>query len=217
MVTLDLSSPADNEHEFLVRRAQAIQAYATIEGSLERVFAQLLGCDPEDAAHIFFQITNTSSRTSIISGLIERRCDQRYHPFWNGIPRTPDKKGLWNIVRDLDLRRNQIVHWHQMLDINVDKVPPSRTVYLVRPAAWQSQDVKGMVSSDEMREFTLKADFASRSMNMFCAFLAGQMDEASKRTWREICRRPCIYPPPPNHPLAPTKPAPQNPPQSSRA
>jgi RecB family exonuclease len=101
--------PAVNQDVFLVARANAIQAYAKLEFSLSIVFSRLLGTQPDIAGLVFFRITNTYQRNGILEDLKKHRFGNEYNLFWNSIMK---------IIRQIDQRRNEIVHWHVVNDLS---------------------------------------------------------------------------------------------------
>ncbi|MEX0954615.1 MAG: hypothetical protein WDZ83_05315 [Rhizobiaceae bacterium] len=215
MVTLDLGKPADDSGPFLILRAKAIDQYAQMESSLSILYSVLLKTDMDTAAIVFFRIANTRARNRIAEELLKKRFRDRFSHYWFGIPSTPNKRGLMTLINDLDAQRNEIVHWHVMTTINTDT--DARTTTLTPPNFWA--DGRGKAKTIEhLAAFLGKASFVSQSIMMFCAH-HGSFENPVPLTdaWRDIYQRPCVYPPPNNHPLSPTNEAPQTPPQSSEA
>lgn len=208
-----------NADELLIERARAIEGYANIERSLARIFGNLLGTTPQRAAIVFFRITSSHARNIILESLIEERFGSTYRNYWDGIPKTPTK-GLFSILKRLDQRRNEIVHWHTVVEMNMTPTGQFDRHHLSPPNFWAWTPEVQEIGPDELREFTAQADFVTRSLNMFDMFASGLLDKNSPeaaRTWREIFQQPCTYPPPDTHPLSPNYAAPKNPPQSSEA
>jgi hypothetical protein len=112
-------------------RANAINAYASVEQSLCRVFGHLLRTDLDRAAIVFYSITNTHARNRIIDGLLEKRHGTTYEAYWNGIPNTQNRRGMFTTIRQLDQSRNEIVHWH--IGFMRGEVPG---IGLTKPASW---------------------------------------------------------------------------------
>ncbi len=217
MASLDLGKPADNAVPFLISRAVAIQCYAMVESSLCTVFTALMNADMNAAAIVFYQITNTSSRNRIIQDLMGARYGETYDAFFHGVPGTKENKGLWNLVNGLDQSRNQIVHWHPVTNIHVTEETQTSTIELGKPNFFANSLAR--ITAEDMQAFSKKADFVSRSLNMFHLMLLTDhvKDEAIRQPWRDICSRPCTYPPVQNHPLADQPKAPETPPQPSEA
>lgn len=219
MVTYDLGKDvAENTLDFLVWRARCIEGYAQVEQSLNSAFADLIGTTPKLAGIVFFRLTNTHSRNAILSELLTERHGTTFDIYWHGIPNTPNRRGLMTIIRQLDSRRNEIVHWHTINEVSVKGGKAVGNLRLGKPNFWTWTPESPEISVAEMQEFHAKADFVWRSLNMFLMItgeMAQKMDAEKLKTWREICQQPCIYPPPDNHPLAPKHEAPQNPPAPS--
>jgi hypothetical protein len=102
--------PADEDDRlFLLARGRAIEAYAIYEQSLARLYAELLGVSLDYAGITFFRINNARARLAIIERLIHKRHGSQYSKFWNSLRR---------LLRGLDERRNQIVHWTSVDEIS---------------------------------------------------------------------------------------------------
>ena len=218
MGTYDIRNDTpENVSDFLIWRARAIEAYAQVEQSLNMLFAQLMETPIDSAAIVFFRITNKQSRNAIISELLTRRHEKQYEVYWHGTPGTANKRGLMTLVRQLDSRRNEIVHWHTGQQISVDDEKAVGKIFLRKPNFWTYKSDRSEISAADLQEFHAKAGFVAKAINIFTMnahnLLRG--DSPAKPTWREICQQPCIYPPPDNHPLALKPGAPENPPQSS--
>jgi hypothetical protein len=114
-----------NQAQCLFSRAVSIQSYATLEFSLCTLFALFLGIPIETASIVFFRITNTHSRNRILGDLCEKKLQDQYSKFLDS---------AISIVRGLDQRRNEIVHWHLVQEINLD-LPHEKAARLsLRPA-----------------------------------------------------------------------------------
>lgn len=204
--------PPENETPFLVERARAINGYATVEQAVSNLFADLLGTSYELGGIVFFRITNASARNAIIETLLKKKYGATFDAFWSGVPNTPHRKGLFTLIRQLDQRRNEIVHW-----TTVTQIGTTQTLVLMRPVFWAFQEAAPQsITTDDMAEFTAKASFTARAINMFSVFARGALDDHPdlRQTWHDICQRPCIYPPPADHPLSLTPPESEIPPQS---
>lgn len=201
MVEVNLGKPADNALPLMLARAKALESYAGLESSLSMLLSVVLGTDMESAAIVFFRITNTKSRNQIIEALLKKRFGDTFTHYWFGVPNTANKRGLMSLVRELDGLRNEIIHWHTMTTIDVEATPHTAMAALVPPNFWHSPSSRRTV--DDLLEFIQKADFASRSINMFVAHHGGYQNPSPLTdAWRDIYRRPCVYPPPSTHPLA---------------
>lgn len=203
MTTIDLGKPPENAAEFHLLRGAAINAYANVEGSLSMLLSGLIGAEPDVGAIIFYKITNTSSRNQIIDELLTKRFADRFEHYWYGIPKTPHKKGLSNLVKELDTERNKIVHWHTVTHVEMGTQPHRHTISLTKPNFFQHSAENTMGNSD-LSAFIKKADFVGRSINMFALHAIHQprLDYPSlPDPWPEIFRQPCVYPPSSTHPL----------------
>ena len=214
MVTLDLNQQASNSVELHFLRGKAIQAYASIEFNLSILFAGLLQTSIDYAGIIFFRLTNTHSRNAIFEALLKKRYSNQFEAYWHGIPNSPNRQGLFSLIRQLDQRRNEIVHWHTVNHINLeDDGKQSSYLDLSPPNAWAFKTDRPKISTTELKEFCAKADFVARSIGCFFA-VTGETIPAgsdSAETWNEIFQQPCIYPPPDNHPLSLNYKAPETP------
>ena len=126
MAIIDLGEGASNTLPFLVERARAIDSYARVEHSLSSLFADLLGTHRDIGGIVFFKITNASARNAMIESLLEKKHGATYEAFWSGIPNTPNKRGLFTLVRQLDQTRNEIIHWTTVNSVSGD--PPTRLI-----------------------------------------------------------------------------------------
>jgi hypothetical protein len=188
-------------------RGKAIQCYAILEQSLSHLLANLGGMDLETAGTIFYKITNTGSRTSILERLLRKRHGSKFNVFWNV---------YFKELRQIDLRRNQIVHWlsamstamsdHNVILVGISLIPPG----------YREGGPPEHLRSKDLMEFATKCDVFGRLCNMFVAATsdAETMGDAAK-TWLDIFQQPLVYPLQAGHPLlgqTPPKPDTQPPP-----
>lgn len=201
---IDLGRRPDNAVEFLLLRAQAINSYAGLESSLCSLLATLLGADLESASIIFYQVVNTRSRNRILEQLIKKRFSEEYSAYFHGIPNTPNKRGLITLVNDLDSSRNEIIHWHTVNHIGGDSQDTLTSTLVLQPPASFFGRQDAMRTTSHLVEFIGKCDFVQRSINMFALYQRPLdiLNDDFRDTWRDIFQRPCVYPPPDNHPLA---------------
>lgn len=205
MTTQDSSTLDHKATELLIWRARAIDAYASVEQSLCLLFGNLLGSPQEFAAVVFYRLTNTHSRNIIIESLIEKRYDTKYQAYWHGIPNTPNRKGLMSLARQLDQRRNEIVHWHTVTHYQSDNNDIQfASVCLMKPDFWTHAFDSQKIETAELIDFVGKADFVSRSIYSFTTKALGAFRPSpdSTQTWLDIFQQPCTYPPSDNHPLS---------------
>jgi hypothetical protein len=191
--------PAVNQDAFLLSRATAIQAYAKLEFSLSMIFSQWLGTTQDLGGLVFFGITNTHSRNRILDKLKRKRFDKQYNLFWNSL------KGL---ISQLDQRRNEIVHWHVInnIDLSLPHREASRLT-LSPPAGWAIQPTAS-INENDLAEFISKCDFAQRLVTMF-SVLGTEHAGTLTQTWPGIFQQPIEYPPQDTHPLSSNYKAPE--------
>lgn len=219
MVTSDVNEIPSNASPLYHWRGKAIEAYASMELSLSILFSDLLQSPIQYAGIVFFRITNTSSRNTIIETLLSKRYGDTYTAFWSGVPNTPNRKGLFNLIRSLDQRRNEIVHWHTVSYLNADEYngPPS-PVQLTPPTAWAFKSDQPKLGTADLIEFCQLATFVHSAISIFTIVSNGTLprDADAWQTWHEILQQPCTYPPSKGHPLFQTPEELQSQPQPSR-
>ena len=206
-IYFDHVSDPDSNNKLRLYRGKAINAYAGVEPALCNIFGLLLGVEGyEVAPTVFYSITNTHSRNRIMDDLLEKRHGPTYQAYWNGIPGTPNKSGLFTIIRQLDQMRNEIVHWHlgvksgnPLMKILPDvqrELGKPRLTPIIEPTA-------RTISISELQEFIRRANFVERSLMLFLVFvipfeniksLISGWDEM-RPTLREIFAQPASYPP----------------------
>jgi len=191
--------PAVNQDVFLVSRAVAIQAYAKLEQSLSMLFSLWLGTPPEIGGLVFFRITSKHAINRILDDLKTKRLQDEYNLFWNS---------FLSFIRTLDHRRNEIVHWHTVNNIDLSVAYESASkLSLAPPTGWATKSSASLNESD-LADFIAKCDFASGLVVMFFGVQSqksGDINEA----WRDIFQQPIAYPPPDTHPLSPNYKAPE--------
>jgi hypothetical protein len=203
VATYDLGKDRpENEVEFLLCRALAIDAYAGVEQSLNGLFAHLLGAKADLAAIVFFRLTQTS-RNHIIESLLTKRHGRKFYTYWFGVPETRDKRGLMHLIRSLDSRRNDIVHWHAVVDVTTEDDKAKGLVKLGYPNFWAMSSQSPSLGVAELQAFATKADFVARSINMFYVVTSDMFPQVDKSEWKEIFQQPSTYPPLDTHPLSP--------------
>jgi hypothetical protein len=186
--------PPVNQLQFLVSRAEAVQAYAQLETALAILFSMLLGAPINLAGLVFLRITNTFSRNRILSDLMTQRHGTTFKVFWDS---------ALSFVRTLDQRRNEIVHWHVVNNINLGPDTPhelASTLALNPPTGWLTNSA-AKLSEVELQDFILQCDYVSRAINMFALFISGKLSEPGL-PWRDVFQQPIEYPPPDTHPLS---------------
>jgi hypothetical protein len=196
-------------------RGYAIGSYASLESSLCSLLAVLLGVDVPKAGIIFYRVVNTRSRNAIISDLLKRAHGENYKEFWNSVIK---------LIRQLDSERNEIAHWHFVLEIGDEGGPEIDlgdvelgTNVLYPPNSWLAADVSSKKTHADLAAFSGKCDFVSRAINVFATTLSPPetIPPDALESWRDICRQELPYPPPDTHPLSRNYKEPGSPPQSS--
>jgi hypothetical protein len=132
MTTVDLGA-LQLENALYIARSRAIDAYSRIEQSLSMLLSYLLGTSMDLAAIVFFRITNANSRNAIIEDLLAKRHGETYKAYWDGIPGTHNKRGLFTWLRQLDADRNKIVHWAVVNNVAIEGETAKSTLSLRKP------------------------------------------------------------------------------------
>jgi hypothetical protein len=200
-VDIDISKPADNVLEFYVARSQAIAAYADVERAMMVLLSSLLKTDIESAAIIFFRITNSKSRSEIIRSLLKKQFGTAYSHYWFGIHGTPNKRGLMSLIGELDGKRNEIVHWHEADNINIEPGgTQTKLRTLIPPNFWQAS-TQSAITVGHLITFRDKCFFVHDSISQFVLMISEQTGYRLTPAWRDTFQSPCIWPPPQSHPL----------------
>jgi len=193
-----------------INRGKAIQSYATLEQALCRLLAELADTNYETAATIFYKITNTGSRSGILESLLHKKHGTKFNLFWNQ---------YFKDLRQIDLKRNAIVHWLTAMNVATNTHQMMITgLGLIPPGSMGSNRPTEQINSTELIDFTEKCLSYQRLCNMFSGVTTTKHDppdDDTKRTWLEIFQRPLVYPLPEDHPLNQTPITPDIPPQSS--
>jgi hypothetical protein len=187
--------PPVNQDQFLALRAIAIQAYANLEMSLAILFAALLGILVDLAGLVLFRITNTHARNRILDDLQSKKHGTTYDTFWNS---------LISFIRTLDQRRNEIVHWHVVQNINLAlDHKEAASLSLAPPTGWTTQSAAS-ISDNDLSDFIQRCEFASRLITMFRGVVhEPAIPDDVRETWLPIFARAVTYPPSETHPLSP--------------
>ena len=156
-IELDLSSAP--EDRFWAIRGNAIQAYAILEQSLCMLFANLAGMENAIAGIIFFRITSTQVRNTIIEKLFSRKFGSEFNLFRNS---------LIVQIRPIDINRNEVVHWNVASNVLIeDDNKVTVTLSLIPPNFWDRSDHSPSKSTEDLLAFIHKCDFYSRLINSF--------------------------------------------------
>ncbi len=195
-----------SDARLLVARSIAIQSYANLEQSLCLLFAHLSDTNHQVAGTIFFRLTNSNSRLAILDKLMRMKHGGDHRLFFNS---------LIAMLKPMDGRRNEIVHWHQSANILVsDDGALVTDLVLTPPNFWIADENTPEITVEVLEDFDVKCDFVGRLITVFT------MTELAKASpmqpaWLGIFEQPLAYPPPDGHPGLRQPKAPPVPPQSS--
>jgi hypothetical protein len=183
-----------------IARAAAIDAHANFEQALFTLFASLLGAPRDRAGIVFFRIASAPTRNKILESLLKKTHGNKYKVYWNGCePKAQD--GLFPLIRQLDHRRNELVHWHIAMEIRAGDGSAISREALEPPNFWNIADNRPKITVKDLENFVQKADFVTRSVAMFYALTSGDLPGVVPGPWPEIFEQPILYPPPETHPL----------------
>jgi len=190
-------------------RGKAIQGYAQLEYSLCRLLEFWGDMSNVTASTVFYKIVSTAARISILEKLLHRKHGSTFNLFWNSLIKE---------LRQIDLKRNEIVHWLAAANaILNDKKVLLVGVTLIPPASvGDNQGQPLRITSNDLKVFEKKCDEFARLLAMFAAVskpLEGFTPELGS-AWRGIFQQPLVYPLPEDHLLFRTPPVPDTQPQS---
>jgi hypothetical protein len=166
---------------FDAARLKAIESYALLEHQLAGLLLPLLGVKKE-AYTIFFRITNTRSRYSIITALLRDLDDKEARKFWKSIEKALTK---------IDGIRNNIIHWLAIVDIgevggpNNRPQPPKKSL---RPGHSFGPDVK--LTIDDLQKFKADADDLTVIVTFFGQYLGGHIEPQIREAWKKVFVQP---------------------------
>lgn len=194
-------------------RGKAIQGYAQLESSLCSMMAELGGIPRETSLTIFFKITSTGSRNSILEKLLHAKHGSKFNLFWNC---------FFKELRPIDTKRNEIVHWLAAANANLDAENVLHVGVTLIPPSSASSQIAGPIlklTSKDLIAFAKKCDDFSRLANMFLASTSPSYgaDPESMKPWLDIFQQPLVYPLPEDHLLFQKPQVPDNQPQPSQA
>lgn len=178
-------------------RGPALDAYGVLEQSLLILFCRLLGTPLGPGGIVFFRLINSGLRNRTIEELIAREYGTQFDPFWYGTER-PAVTGLMKIIKQVDQRRNEIVHWHPQYEHE------TKRYYLTPPNFWDGNKNRPRIYLADLYEFSAKARFAASLVGKFkWRIVHWKHDDTSDhaRAWQGIFEQPVPYPPGPDHPL----------------
>lgn len=182
--------------EIWANRGKAIQAYANLENSFCALFAYLAGIEPAVASIVFFKITSQDVRNKIIEKLLRKKV-------------LDDSKkcvaSLLGQMRELDKKRNAIVHWTTVTRPKLENDQLIVELVLHPPGVIVPQH-EDEINNAQLIDFINQCAFRSRLVTMYSVLSfqgTNLLTEEQQQTWREIFSQPMLYPPPEVHPLSP--------------
>jgi hypothetical protein len=196
------------EDRFWAMRGHAAQSYAGLEQSLCNLFAILSDTAPEVAGIIFFRIASADARNKIIEKLFRRKFGDNFSLFRNS---------LLTLLRPINQKRNEIVHWSAVSSISGGDESGNYSVRVsLRPPGFAyNLENSEEIDTEDLLQFMAKCSFFTRLLSIFSIIARDQMPEDDKKSWLDIFRQPIVYPPPVGHPLSLKQQAPETPPRSS--
>jgi hypothetical protein len=146
---------------------------------------------------VFFRITSSHTRNSILKDLKQKKLQDQHNLFWNS---------LLKFIRALDDRRNEIVHC--VIMNNVDLSSPHEnasklTLSSLRDVLNHNQNGASFDEND-LNDFIKRCEFASRLVNLFYA-LQGEHGAQMPRELIDLFDRRLVYAPTDDHPLSPNR------------
>ena len=192
-----MSDPVQNQmHEFMIARAGAVQAYATIEQSLCTIFASMLQVPNAYAGVVFFRMSTARARNATVEALVRKRLGSEFNPFMNSIVA---------MLKQIDQRRNEIVHWHMVHSVSSQPQGPlAHSWSLTPPNFWDMSASTPKINISDLEDFSSKCDVIHRALNMFHVATnpSFALPDETRQSWLERFRQPLAYPLPDTHPLS---------------
>jgi hypothetical protein len=187
--------------KFWVLRGKAIAAYAEVEQSLCSLLSCFGDIKIDVASVIYFSISSPAAVGKILDTLLRKKYGNTYSKFWDSLGNE--------IIRPLNGKRNDIVHWG--VANQIDLTYKTQILTLMPQDFWnRTLYAKPDINAPDLIEFINRCGFVSRLCTMFFLFLHPEMRERWAKdapddvdTWREIFGKRAVYPPPNNHPLFP--------------
>ena len=182
------------KQDFMIARAEAIEAYSRLEQILCEAFAYFGDMSNHTAGTIFFRISAARSRREMLDKLKVQKAGVGYSPYWNSI---------LGLLAPLEDERNKVVHWALAVAIYVNMGTQEHRFYtmLKTPNFWSWTDKTPELFQEDLEIFAGRCQLVGESVRHFLALLSGKLDGAERDTWREICQQPLTYQLPPDHPL----------------
>lgn len=174
---------------FWATRAKAIQAYASLEQAMCRLFCLLTRTEMDVAGIVFFKIASAQARISIIDKLWKLQYKNKYNLFRNS---------LLEAMKPIDIKRNEIVHWNVVsTSLIKDDGSYIHELNLKPPTYWTDMNDNEIGEAD-LKEFIVKCNFYTRVVGMYDAIMrdnTGPIPADELSAWRDIFLQRLAYPP----------------------
>lgn len=166
---------------FDAARIKAIDHHALLEHSIAGLLCPLLGVKKQ-AFTVFFRISNTRARYSIIDALLRDAKQTEARKFWQSIEKELTK---------IDGTRNNIVHWTAIVDLGVvggpDHLKQAAQKYL-RPG--HTFEPQPRLTIEDMNKFVADASKLVTPLTILNCYLSGQFDVETREALKQIFRQP---------------------------
>lgn len=173
-------------------RGQALDAYSGLEQILMEVFCSLIEANLGFGGIVFFRLTNTGLRNKIFEELIERKYGTVYDDYWFG------KGGLLSLIRQIDQRRNEVVHWKPVFEATAGEF------VLRSPNLWNKKSPDTYLTIDNVCEFIAKCHCVRHYVGNFTWRTTRYKDgdtSSHARLWLDKFNHQPEFPPESEHPL----------------
>jgi hypothetical protein len=185
--------------DFALVRANAINAYASLEMNLGSLFDALLGAESQKAYVVVASVMNSQARLRMISRLLTLSHGDVYETFFSSLSEK---------LSGLDSTRNKVAHWIVLNSFTGGK--PFNSTKDVALHGHPNLFSKEVLYRHDLIDFHNRTEFYSNVVFMFATFIChpAALDlprDPTKRTWREILSEKVSYPPAEDHPLPPLK------------
>ncbi len=193
-----------SRYELQIARGVSLDTYSDFEQILMEFFAHLIGANMKLGGIVFFRLTNSGLRQKVLEDLIDAKFGSQYDQFWHG---TSKQTGLFGLIRQLEQRRNEIVHWKAV-------GLTSKMEFGLRPPNLWSGKKGTSIFIENVYEFVAKADCLRHYVANFNWWTVRRKEDEPLPEkfvpWRDIFSQPPAFPPSQDHPLFPIWKAPQN-------
>ncbi len=179
--------------QFMISRAEAINAYAECEFYLADLFHLLLGSERRRAFVAFAAVMDNRSRLRMIATLLQISYGSEYDKFFDSIIGK---------LEGISSTRNKIVHWASHHLRRSDKPFNAKTDVVL--AEHPNMYGDGRLFKYDLDDFAVRTRFYSLLLFYFTCYLKFPDDsfgDPNKRPWHDIFHEEVTYPPPEDHPL----------------